>query len=233
MKTGRPRKAVEEYVKCKAEGCTRVTRGGAKGFCHSHYIAFTRGHVTEAGVWTRPSSAARGRLGNHLYEGATCVGPRCGFAAKVKGFCRKHYKQFMAGILNEEGKQIRPKFPWQRKRTKERWVEPHGYVLVYAPVGHPRARHDGTMFEHRLVMEQVLGRYLEPHELVHHKNGNRSDNSPENLMLMDGRAKKGEGHPPGSEMDAATAAQVLIQRDDLPEEVRAALRQLQPQLKKL
>lgn len=42
---------------------------------------------------------------------------------------------------------------------------------------------EGRIFEHRIIMEEKLGRNLYPGENVHHINGIKNDNRPENLEL--------------------------------------------------
>jgi hypothetical protein len=89
--------------------------------------------------------------------------PRCGEGAQPGG--RNH--QFVSG----------------------RRVDPDGYVLVTAPTDHPYARQrtgrkGKLIFEHRLVLEQHLGRYLLPGEVVDHIDGLTLHNHPDNLRLF-------------------------------------------------
>lgn len=63
-----------------------------------------------------------------------------------------------------------------------------GYWHIYMPE-HPYAVHNKNyVAEHRLIMEHILGRYLDPKEVVHHKNKDKQDNSPDNLALYESNA---------------------------------------------
>jgi len=74
-----------------------------------------------------------------------------------------------------------------------RTVASNGYVLVRVGRDHHLADVRGYAYEHRLVAERELGRYLEPGEIVHHINGEKTDNRPENLEVLD-RAEHGLRH---------------------------------------
>lgn len=69
-----------------------------------------------------------------------------------------------------------------------------GYITVYDP-NNISAGKNGCVFEHRIVMEKKLGRQLNPFESIHHKNGIRDDNSPENLELWT------KHQPPGQRVE--------------------------------
>lgn len=69
----------------------------------------------------------------------------------------------------------------------------NGYVHVYVGTEHPMANGAGWVQEHRYVLSEQLGRPLEPHERVHHRNGQRDDNRPENLELWKVKTKDPAG----------------------------------------
>ena len=68
-----------------------------------------------------------------------------------------------------------------------------GYVYIYKPE-HPLATKHGYVAEHRLVMEQELGRLLTREEVVHHVDKNTRNNQIANLMLFPSEGKHRKIH---------------------------------------
>ena len=99
---------------------------------------------------------------------------------KRKGLCFRCY-------LLEQAREHNPN--WKGGRIKNG----DGYVLILMRE-HPHAWQHGYIGESRLVMEKVLGRYLLPNEQVHHRNGIKDDNRPENLVLFPDNGKHKSFH---------------------------------------
>lgn len=79
---------------------------------------------------------------------------------------------------------VRPREAGKRKRAEvgERRLRASGYVQVKLP-HHPNASVTGWVAEHTVVMSATLGRGLVAGENVHHRNGVKHDNRPDNLEL--------------------------------------------------
>ena len=61
-------------------------------------------------------------------------------------------------------------------------VKSNGYMALFIP-GHPHSFGRGYVYEHRYLMECKIGRYLEKKEIVHHLDGNKTNNDIDNLEL--------------------------------------------------
>lgn len=98
-------------------------------------------------------------------------------------------KRFCSYDCANKGKQL--KGPGARRKRYD------GYIAVYYP-SHPDVA-PGSRFimEHRLVMEQKIGRRLKTNEHVHHINGIRDDNRPENLEILDASTHAYVSHKQG------------------------------------
>ena len=176
---------------CSFENCSRKKH--AKGYCSTHYSRLLRnGDATLSNRVHKYNKNC-----DAVYEN----GYSCNKKAYAKDYCRKHYLAFK-----------RYGNPLTNKSQKE---NPSNYVDVFMP-GHPNARKDGYLFEHRLVMSDYLGRPLLPGENVHHKNGNRKDNRIENLELWS------ESQPTGQRIeDKLLWAKEIISLYGTAEEIAA------------
>lgn len=112
-----------------------------------------------------------------------CAVLSCDGRVWAKSLCRKHYMRVRyhghTGLLPQYDRRGSKNPKWKGGKT----VDGQGRVYLRAP-NHPCANAWGYVYRYRLRMERKLGRILGPDEVIHHKDGDCSNDRLRNLELL-------------------------------------------------
>lgn len=175
VQADKPFRVLKYTTPCSVNTCNRRTY--ARGYCSAH--------------WQRLRRNGELRPDIPIQDGEKkCVVEGCDrHSTQTRRYCEAHYYRLRQYGDLKAGRPIN----WKRDKSQP-YTDRKGYVQVYRPE-HPNSWADGWIPEHRLVMSEKLGRPLTQDEVVHHLNGRRDDNRPENLELWT------RSHPDGQRVE--------------------------------
>lgn len=187
---------------CAVVGCESQDRL-KRGFCDKHYNRFRR--------YGDPLGGRR--FNEAPPEDGICTAEGCDRPVVARSVCMMHYVR-----LSNHGSVNGGKFHHSPKRREWHLDSSTGYIWRYDP-GNIHAIKSGYVYQHREIVGEQLGRRLLKTESAHHKNGNKTDNRPENLELWF------TGQPAGQRAEDLVAYATGILQHFTPD-VMARLKQL-------
>ena len=168
LRTGSPIRGERPTI-CAVDHCERQAK--SRGWCHAHYQRWRHHGDVRAHVPLRSRQP--------------CAVGDCDRPSYARAYCNTHYRRLLATGDARAEEPI-------RVVTGDGSFS-HGYWKVPVP---PEDRWlvggQAAVAEHRLLMARELGRPLHEDEVVHHINGDRTDNRPENLELWSTAHPKGQ-----------------------------------------
>jgi len=188
------RRTRAEYRECDWCGEPFLAKSAKDArFCSASCVMYWRNSQADTSWKQRQDSPCYERDENEklwYYYGEAPNVRRCSAEERVCAHCGETFQiashsqtqycsQSCASLASQPRGADHPRWKGGRSKTVD------GYVLILKP-NHPAAQaidDFNYVREHRLVMEEHLGRYLHSYEEVHHVNGNPSDNRLENLEL--------------------------------------------------
>ena len=102
---------------------------------------------------------------------------------KVCKQCKKQFELIGKGRKESQKRQFCSQICWYNYKRIEK-KRNNGYIQIYVGKDYPGAKKNGRMWEHRFIMQKHIGRIIERSEVVHHKNGIKTENRIENLELV-------------------------------------------------
>lgn len=165
-----------DYFEMVNDMCVKRVKYGTRRIPGQSWSTKFPGHIDCGnGVYRKPI-AYRGGSSNLYFVERSCTS--CGSSMlQSKANAQRSEKSFCS---KECLKAHRVGLSAGNKIVKRR---PNGqHILIKCP-NHPRKSRHGLVYEHVLVAEKSLGRFLTAKERVHHINCVKDDNRPENLFV--------------------------------------------------